>query len=224
MKNKTLIIIPVKNEGKNILQSLPVKSGHDILVIYDDCYDSTLPYLRDLEAVTTRRNNYSGFGGAIKTVLAPLYLAKYQYVVVLMGDGSDRVLDIDKMILKAEQGYDIVCASRYTLNASHNGNNLTKKYLSMFAGKTLKFLTGIATSDITNNFKLYRTNIFNEIKPTSNGFDIGMEITVKAFVNKCKITEIPTVWTDRKSGKSNFKILRQLPKYLKWWFYALLED
>ncbi|MDR2191618.1 MAG: hypothetical protein LBO62_01885, partial [Endomicrobium sp.] len=37
---------------------------------------------------------------------------------------------------------------------------------------------------------------------------------------KAKICEVPTAWTDRAAGKSNFKTAAWTPKYLKWYFYA----
>ena len=32
--------------------------------------------------------------------------------------------------------------------------------------------------------------------------------------------EIPTIWLDRTEGASNFKVLKWLPKYLRWYRFA----
>ena len=42
----------------------------------------------------------------------------------------------------------------------------------------------------------------------------------KAHIHGNKICETPTVWTDRIAGESNFKLLKWLPGYLKWYLYA----
>ena len=31
------------------------------------------------------------------------------------------------------------------------------------------------------------------------------------------IAELPTVWTDRMAGRSNFKLVKWLPRYLRWY-------
>ena len=90
------------------------------------------------------------------------------------------------------------------------------------AGLSLNLLTRIPTHDISNSFKLYSRNVLSttEIKSTG-GFEIGMEIVVKSYLKGFKIAEVPTVWKDRVEGKSNFKLMKWLPKYLYWYFYLV---
>ena len=52
------------------------------------------------------------------------------------------------------------------------------------------------------------------------GFEINLEITVKAFLKGYRITEVPSTWRNRVQGKSRFNIWGWLPRYLKWYFYA----
>ena len=52
------------------------------------------------------------------------------------------------------------------------------------------------------------------------GFELGLELTVKAFLGGYRIAEIPCTWRDRTAGSSRFRILNWLPNYLKWYFYA----
>jgi hypothetical protein len=52
---------------------------------------------------------------------------------------------------------------------------------------------------------------------SKGGFEIGMEITVKAYIAGYKITEVPTTWNDRTDGESNFKLWAWLPHYLHWY-------
>jgi hypothetical protein len=64
--------------------------------------------------------------------------------------------------------------------------------------------------------------MINSLQIESNGgFEIGMEIVVKAHFSGFRITEVPSIWMDRQQGKSRFKILKWAPKYLKWYFYAI---
>ena len=56
---------------------------------------------------------------------------------------------------------------------------------------------------------------------SKGGFDVAMEITVKAFKKGYPICEVPVTWKDRTAGKSKFKLWRWLPYYLKWYLYAI---
>jgi hypothetical protein len=102
------------------------------------------------------------------------------------------------------------------------GGPFFKKLLSRTAGISLKYLAGLSVHDVTNSFKLYRKSMLNKIDIQSeDGFEIGIEITVKAHFAGYKITELPCIWTYRQAGQSRFKILKWIPKYLRWYFFAL---
>ena len=87
--------------------------------------------------------------------------------------------------------------------------------------KKINYLAKFPTHDATNSFKLYRTSFLRQQKiESTGGFELGMELVVKAYLQGFKVLETPTVWTDRQAGKSNFKIIEWLPSYLKWYFMA----
>jgi hypothetical protein len=56
---------------------------------------------------------------------------------------------------------------------------------------------------------------------SSRGFEISLEITVKGWLHGWRIAEIPACWTDRVAGRSKFRLWRWLPRYLRWYLYAM---
>jgi hypothetical protein len=54
------------------------------------------------------------------------------------------------------------------------------------------------------------------------GFDLSLELTVKAHLSGQKVCEVPSVWRDRSKGESRFNLIKWLPIYLKWWIKGLL--
>jgi len=141
-----------------------------------------------------------------------------------MADLSDDLSVASKMFDLIKDGYDVVCGSRYMKGGSQIGGPIIKGLLSRLAGISLHYLTGIPTHDVTNSFKMYSRDALKRINiESTGGFEIGMEITVKTFLNGGKITEVPSTWKDRTDGKSNFKLFRWLPKYIKWYVYAILK-
>jgi dolichol-phosphate mannosyltransferase len=97
-----------------------------------------------------------------------------------------------------------------------------KKLLSRTAGMSLYYLAGIPTHDVTNSFKMYTKRVLNDFTIESNGgFELKMEIVIKAHLKGYKITEVPSIWRDRSAGESRFKLWQWLPKYLRWYRLAL---
>ena len=47
------------------------------------------------------------------------------------------------------------------------------------------------------------------------GFEVGIELVAKARRRRLPVAEIPTIWLDRVSGQSNFKLRKWLPQYLR---------
>lgn len=84
------------------------------------------------------------------------------------------------------------------------------------------FLIGIPIHDISNGFKMYKKSVVNAITLESNqGFEIGLELTMKTYIEGYRITEVPAMWQDRTAGESHFKMWKWLPLYLHWCFYAM---
>ena len=58
---------------------------------------------------------------------------------------------------------------------------------------------------------------------SNGGFELGIELVVKAYLKGYKICEVPTTWIDRVAGESNFKIIEWLPSYLKWYLKGMFR-
>ena len=105
---------------------------------------------------------------------------------------------------KIEQGYDIVCASRYMKGGVKTGGPLLKSFFSRLVCLSMCWLIKCPTHDITNAFKMYRKEILKNINIESAGFAVSMQITLKAFFAGYRITELPTTWKGRVVGQSDF--------------------
>ncbi len=222
------IIIPVYNEAENIGSTLTeiqqkVKTPHRIYIVYDFEEDNTLPAAREFikQGAELRlvRNPVQGVINAIKTGLR---IAEEESLLVTMADMSDDYSVVDKMCALIGEGYDVVCGSRYMKGGRQIGGPLIKKTLSRIADVSLRHIAAIPTHDATNSFKLYRKSLIDSIEIESDGgFEIGMEIVVKAYFTGFRVTEVPCLWMDREKGSSRFRILKWAPKYLRWYLFAI---
>ncbi len=223
------IVIPVYNEGENIGQMLceienKIEFPVDIFIVYDFESDNTIPVVRDImeknRNIHLVKNKYgSGPLNAIKTGFESI---DNGVILIVMADLHDELERVGEMLQMINEGYDIVCGSRYMKGGKQIGSPLFKKMLSRFAGVSLYYLVGIPTHDITNSFKMYSKTVLKNIKIESNGgFESGMEIVIKAFFKGYKISEVPQVTHDRKWGESRFKLMKWLPKYIYWYWFAV---
>ncbi|MGC8550962.1 MAG: glycosyltransferase [Acidobacteriaceae bacterium] len=226
------IVIPVYNEGANIAATLGriaecmqgTAVPAQVTIVYDFDGDDTLPVVESVRAgyampIRLQKNTGKGVCDAIKQ---GLLASQSSYVLVTMADMSDDYAKLPLMLEKAASGWDIVCGSRYMRGGRQYGGPFLKKTLSRMAGLSLYWLAGVPTHDVTNSYKLYRRSILDVIPlESSGGFEIGIEIVVKAHSRGMRITEVPCSWWDRTQGESRFRLKKWIPLYLKWYRYAL---
>ena len=223
------VVVPVYNEGpavEPVLRALTsaMTAPHEVLVVYDFDGDSTVPVIARLgDELSTVRGYRNDLGrGVLNALKAGLGASRGRYVVVMMADGSDEPERIGEMLRLAELGADVVAASRYMPGGRQIGGPPLKRLLSRIAGLTLHYLGGVATHDPTNNFKLYAKPFLDEVTiESSAGFELALELTVKATIAGRKVAEVPTTWRDRTAGTSNFRLRQWLPHYLHWYLLAM---
>lgn len=228
-KPKLHIVTPVFNEGKNFPNLYKevkdnIKTPHELIVVYDFDEDDTVPvvkaYQKKDKSLILHKNTRGR--GALNALLSGFDHVKSGPLLVIMADLSDDLRIVDDMYAQYLTGSSVICGSRYMKGGKQVGGPWLKRTLSRLAGVSLHWVRRVPTHDITNNFKMYDKAFLDSITIESEGgFEVAMEITVKAFKQKKKITELPSTWRDRTEGEANFKLWKWLPSYLHWYFYAL---
>jgi len=223
------LVIPVYNEGANFPSlwsavTSQIRSPFRALVVYDSDEDNTVPVLRQIitagesRLVPIKNDVGRGVVGAIRTGFNHVASGP---VLVIMADLSDDLTQVDEMVDLYRQGYHVVAGSRYMRGGRLLDAPPLKGAMSRVAGLTLHWFRGIPTHDATNAFKLYDSKILKKMTIESRaGFELSLEITVKAFLGGCRIVEIPTTWRGRTQGESRFRVWAWLPHYLKWYLMA----
>jgi len=223
------IVLPVYNEADNIvpclrglraaLNALP----HEILVCYDFEGDSTLPAIsRMSDCPPSVRLVKNDLGRGVAFALrAGFTAARGDVVVTTMADLSDPPEAIVRMAEKIRSGAHVVSGSRYMRGGSQSGGPVFKSLLSRLAGLSLHRIAGVGTHDATTNFRAYSAQFLRSVQVESQmGFEVALELTVKAHLGGWKVDEVPSSWRDRKAGRSNFKLWKWLPRYLHWYRLA----
>lgn len=231
MAMRLSIIIPAHNEEENIgslIDKVEQIKGIDfeLLVVNDHSTDSTgrivLEKTKQFSNIRLVENELDpSFANALRTGFANF---KGDLVLPLMADLCDDLYTINKMYAKINEGYDLVCGSRYMGNGLRLGGSKFKSFLSSMGGRSLHLILGIPTHDIANAFKMYRKEVIKAVDIKATGFEISMEIPLKAHYLGFKIAEVPTVWRERTKGKSSFRIIKLLPSYLRLYFWGIYKS
>jgi len=222
------IVLPVYDEGEAVepvLRELSagVATPHELIVVWDFDGDTTRPVVERLMAeIPGLRGVRNDLGrGVLRAMRAGIASARAPYILISMADGSDEPRIVDEMVSLAREGADVVSASRYMRGGHQEGGPLVKRTLSRLAGLSLHWLAGVATHDPTNNFKLYSRRFLDSVSIESRaGFELALELTVKATLAHRRVAELPTTWRDRTAGQSNFRLRAWLPHYLHWYWLA----
>jgi dolichol-phosphate mannosyltransferase len=222
------VVMPVFKEGESVEPVIRAMTGaisspHEILVVYDFDEDPTVPVIDRLAAeVPTVRGLRNDLGrGVLNAMKAGIAASRGAYVLISMADGSDEPNIVDPMVALAVEGADVVSASRYMRGGRQIGGPPLKRLMSRTAGLTLHWFAGVPTHDPTNNFKLYSRRFLDSVTIESTaGFELALELTVKATIARRRVAEVPTTWRDRTAGESNFKMRKWLPHYLHWYWMA----
>ena len=224
------VVIPVYNEGENVVPTLrgvvtrTATRPLEVLVVHDFDEDTTVPVVKRLQSelpeIRLHRNDLGR--GALNALRSGLAAARAPYVLVTMGDGSDDPGDIDAMHALADGGADVVAGSRYMRGGHQVGGPLMKRTMSRVAGLSLHWLGGLPIHDATSNYRMYSRRLLERVTiESTGGFELGLELTVKAYALGMRVAEVPTTWRDRTAGQSRFRLWKWLPRYLRWYWVGI---
>jgi dolichol-phosphate mannosyltransferase len=222
------VVIPAYNESSAIVACLDrifeaVTWPSEVVVVVDFPEDTTVPVLDEYAKKEPRlRTLISTYGrGPANAIRFGIDHAVAPVVVITMADGSDDPEQIEVLTRLVERGVVVAAASRYAPGGQQVGGPLLKGLLSRAAGRSLHVFARVGTRDATNSFKAYNREFLKKVGIDSrHGFEIGLELTVKAKRLGLPIAEIPTIWLERDAGVSHFKMWAWIPRYLRWYRHA----
>lgn len=222
------IIIPVYNEGQNIIRVLDalaeeVRTPFRVLICFDRDDDDTLPVIRGRAGGGTAIELVRNQGrGALGAILSGFAASSADAVLVMPADDDYNAGRLDGMVRELAAGADLVAASRFMPGGCMVGCPWVKAILVRTAAFLLRHLARLPTRDPTNGFRLFSRRLVHRVPIESKvGFAFSLELLVKCHRLGWKVRELPAHWYERKQGKSRFRVFRWAPQYLVWVRYAL---
>ena len=195
-------LVPVYNESGTIEEIVKrleqISIVRQIVVVDDGSLDETPTIVKQLSdagrvVAYFHERNY-GKGAALRHALE---LAKEDYLVIQDADLEYDPKDFYAMArVVQETGVQVVYGSRF-LNTQRTGM-LWSHYLgNRFLTSFFNVLYGQRLTDMETCYKLFRTDLLQQLGISNNRFDIDPELTAKIVRSGHKIYEVPVSYAGR---------------------------
>jgi glycosyltransferase involved in cell wall biosynthesis len=205
------IIIPAKNEAAvigGIVASLRQQYPRaEILVVNDGSEDDTASLAAEAGARVVTHPMSLGNGAAIKSGARA---ARGEVFVMMDGDGQHKAEDIQSLLDKLEEGFDMAIGARDS--GSHAGlgrlaaNGLYNVFASLISGRRIP--------DLTSGFRAVRGDLFKKfLYLLPNGFSYPTTITMAFMRSGYPVTFLP-ITAEKRTGTSHIRPIRDGLRFL----------
>jgi len=208
---KLSVVVPFYNEEDNVgpLHAAvvaavdPLQISYEMIFVDDGSRDQTLARAieiarRDPRVVIVKfRRNY----GQTAAMAAGIEQSRGEVLVTMDGDLQNDPADIEQLLAKMDEGYDIVTGWRHR----RQDKLISRKIPSMIANRLIAAVTGIPTTDNGCSLKAYRGALIKSIPLYS---EMHRFIPAMASVAGPRITEIKVRHHARRFGKSKYGLSR----------------
>ncbi len=204
---KLSIVIPLFNEAPSVSHlvdalknALAKQSKYEIIIVDDGSKDATWNELSkcgetfpELKSIRLFRN-----AGQTTALQAGIDASSGEIVVTLDGDLENNPADIDRLLEKLDEGYDVVSGWR---KDRWKGNTFTRRIPSKIANALISYMTGLKLHDYGCTLKAYRREYLTPLRLYG---EMHRFIPAYASWYGARIAEIPVRYTPRRFGKSHY--------------------
>jgi dolichol-phosphate mannosyltransferase len=222
------IVIPAYLEEENLRLILPriqevlekMKIAAETLVVDTMTpLDHTRSVCERHSAIHVPRRDGNSYGDAVRTGIE---VARGRLILFMDADGSHSPEWIPRLYQEAKD-HDIVIASRY-VPGGKTDNPRPLIWMSHILNLIYRVVLNIRCHDVSNSFKVYRTDVLKELSLRRNHFDIVEEILVRYLLKKkdARIKEIPFTFKQRMFGKTKRNLINFMFSFYLTLFKLLL--
>lgn len=220
------VIVPAQNEAGDIGRVLTAITRrleaadvpHEIVVVDDHSDDGTAAEVDNTSAGDSavrcvENPRAPGIGNAIE---CGIHQAHGQVLAIVMADGSDSPSDLVTYYRTISEGADCAFGSRFVEGSSVQGYPPVKLAVNRAGNWLAGLLFRCPYNDLTNAFKAYRTSVVRPLLPLrSRGFDVTLELPVRAMSAGASYEVVPISWQDRSAGESKMRLFVDAWRYLR---------
>jgi glycosyltransferase involved in cell wall biosynthesis len=189
MTYETSIILPAKNEAESLIKLLPALRnnfpGAELIVVNDGSTDNTVDICNQNQVQVISHVYSMGNGAAIKTGARN---AQGQVLVFMDADGQHDPEDIQRLLDKINDGYDMAVGARQIDTHA----SFARRIANTFYNKLASWMTGYPIEDLTSGFRAARARHFRKfLYLLPNKFSYPTTSTMAFFRSGLPVGYIP---------------------------------
>jgi glycosyltransferase involved in cell wall biosynthesis len=209
------VVIPTKNEAKNLPHVLPrLPDMVDEVVIVDaHSTDGTVDVARDLRPdVHVVMQEGRGKGDALRAGFAA---ARGDIIVMIDADGSMAPEEIPAFVGILLSGADYAKGSRFLHGGGTDDMEIHRYLGNVGLNLLVRMFFGGNYSDLCYGYCAFWSRVLPHLTLTSDGFEIETEINIKALKSRIHVVEVPSFESRRVHGFSNLHAVRDGMRVLR---------
>ena len=214
------ILIPALNEEQTIGTCVKkaikfIKDNNiegEVLVADNNSTDKTVD-IAEKEGAKVIKVINKGYGNAL---IEGNKEAKGKYTIMGDADDSYNFLELEELLGKLRQGYDVVIGNRYKGKMEKGAMKFTHKYIGTpIISKLGRIIYNVKIGDFNCGLRGYKTNRINELNCICGGMEYATEMIIKAKKNNLKIIEVPiNFYRDKRNRKPHLKTIQDGIKHI----------
>jgi len=232
-KNRLSVVVPCRNEEDNIPALIDGLKGcygdylHEVILVDDNSRDDTAGVIaglaeNDPRIRLIRREMPNGVGRALRDGFAAV---TGDYVLMMDCDFQHIMPEMTGLFDAVADGADVAIGSRFSRNSVLLNYAFTKILANRGFHVLANLLLGKHFRDATNNLKLMKKEVLDNIYLESNDFAANAETGLQPILLGYDVREVPISWINRSvdMGFSSFNLVKTGPNYFRTLFRLIVR-
>ena len=199
------VVIPAKNEAKNLPAVLPriPRWVHEVILVDGNSGDDTVAVARGcLPDIRVVPQSGRGKGDALRRGFAAV---TGEIIVMLDADGSSDPAEIPAFVGALLGGADFAKGSRFMQGGGSTDISVVRRFGNWGFTTLVRLLFGHRFSDLCYGYNAFWTRVVPQLALDRDGFEVETLMNIRALLVGLKVVEVASFESPRLSGASGLR-------------------
>lgn len=202
------IIIPARNEAKNLQYVLPYIPAdiREVILVDGHSTDDTIEVARQLlPSIQIVHQEGRGKGGALRQGFAA---SSADIIVTLDADGSADPREIPRFVHALMHGHDFAKGSRFMNGGRSFDITFFRRLGNGCLCRLVNVLFATNFTDLCYGYNVFWRHCLNYVNVDCDGFEVETLLSLRTYRSLLRIIEVPSCEYQRIWGQSNLRSIR----------------